>query len=374
MLAKKDLEKREEKFLAPYAALSKNTAGRDHQEPSAHNRTEFQRDRDRIIHSKAFRRLQHKTQVFIAPEKDHYRNRLTHTLEVAQIARHIARVLDLNEDLAESISLAHDLGHTPFGHTGESILNDLMKKYGGFEHNRQSKKIVEKLEKKYIGFNGLNLTYEVRDGLIKHRSAYDNSGIKFQHSPSLEAQVTNVADEIAYNSHDTDDALTAGLIKLQDLYSQVSIWKELTDQHNKLYTNLSAQEIQNVNIRKLITYQIDSITAETEKLIKENNISSFNDVLNCKKCLVCFDLETQEKLLELKNFLYNNFYKNNKIIKKNQEAEQILKALFKYFLQHPDEAKEASTYIKASSIQETICDYIAGMTDDYAHNKYCKLK
>lgn len=373
MFNKKDLEAREEKFLAAYAALSKSSKGRQHPETPAHNRTEFQRDRDRIIHSKAFRRLQHKTQVFIAPEKDHYRNRLTHTLEVAQIARHLARILALNEDLAEAIALAHDLGHTPFGHTGESVLNELLKDCGGFEHNRQSKKIVEKLEKKYVGYDGLNLTYEVRDGLIKHRSPYDNSGVKFDHGPSLEAQLTNLADEIAYNSHDTDDALTAGLIRLDDLYREVTIWQELTDQHKNAYSNLTDREIQNLNIRQLITIQIDQVILETEKRLNINDIKNFTDVLKCKKILVDYDQELKTKIAELRNFLFNNFYKNPKIIKKNTEAEKILKFLFHYYLKHPDEAQDSSMFYKEATVKETVGDYIAGMTDDFAKRKYNNL-
>jgi dGTPase len=374
MLNKIDLENREEKILASYACLSKHSRGRAHPEEQAHNRTEFQRDRDRIIHSKAFRRLIHKTQVFIAPEKDHYRNRLTHTLEVAQIARHLARILLLNEDLAEAIGLAHDLGHTPFGHTGEAKLDELLKEHGGFEHNRQSRKVVEKLEKKYIGYDGLNLTYEVRDGLIKHRSPYDNSGLKFKHSPSLEAQITNIADEIAYNSHDTDDALTAGLISQKDLYQQVMIWRELTDLHKKTYPNLSDKELQNLNIRKLITRQIDQVVIETEKRLQENQIKNYQAVLEHSGMLVDYDKELKEKIGEMRKFLFENFYKNPKIVKKNEEAKKIITCLFKYYSKHPDEAKDSSMNYKEATEQETVGDYIAGMTDDFARKKYLYLK
>ncbi len=374
MLTKQNLEDLEQKLLAPYATLSKNSQGREYPEPVSPNRTEFERDRDRVIHSKAFRRLIHKTQVFIKPEKEHFRNRLTHTLEVAQIARHIARVLRLNEDLAETIALAHDLGHTPFGHAGELILNELMQKYGGFEHNRQSKKIVEKLEKKYVGFDGLNLTYETRDGLIKHRTSFDNSGVKTEHGPTLEAQATNIADEIAYNSHDTDDALMAGVISHKDLYTNVSIWKDLSDEHEKQYPGLSERELQNTNIRKLINLQVTDLVTQSEMNLVKANIKNYNDVLAFKKDILDFSPEIKKKMQELQKFLIKYFYESPKIIKRNEEASDIIHTLFKYYVKHPQEAKDSSMFTKEASVTEAVCDYIAGMTDDFARRSYQRLK
>ena len=373
MLTKKDLENREEKIPAPYACLSKYSKGRVYSEKVSFSRTEFQRDKDRIIHAKAFRRLIHKTQVFVALEGDHYRNRLTHTLEVAQIGRNIARTMNLNEDLAETIALAHDLGHTPFGHTGEEILNKLMKDHGGFEHNRQSKKIVEKLEKKYIGFNGLNLTYETIDGLIKHRSPYDNSGIEMECGPSLEAQAINMADEIAYNSHDTDDALTAEILKQDDLYNKVDIWKELTDSHKKEYSSLTAKELQNLNIRHLINYQIHDLVSETEKILKEKNIQTYQDVLAIQEPIIMFSGEAKEKIRELRDYLYENFYHNSKIIKKVEQAKEIITALFNYYTQHPEKIQDSSMYLQDSPTKILVTDYIAGMTDRFAIQEHARL-
>ncbi len=373
MITKQELENQEEKILAPYACLSKYSQGRKYQEIASESRTEFQRDRDRVIHAKAFRRLLHKTQVFVALEGDHYRNRLTHTLEVSQIGRHIARILRLNEDLAETIALAHDLGHTPFGHTGEEILDELMKDHGGFEHNRQSRKIVEKLEKKYVGIDGLNLTYETLDGLIKHRSPYDNSGIESLEGPSLEAQAVNIADEIAYNSHDTDDGITSRLLDMNELYANVTIWKELTDLHQQSYSNLSASELQNLNIRKLIHYQITDLVNNSEANLKLQKINSYQDVLKTIEPLIIFSTETSEKIQELRNYLYNNFYKHPVILSKVNEAQHIIEKLFNYYKKHPAEIKDSSMHIEEATVEEAVCDYIAGMTDQYARKKFLNI-
>lgn len=362
MFTKKDLETQEEKLLANYAVLSKNSRGRVYPESAPEYRTEFQRDRDRVIHCKAFRRLKHKTQVFVATQEgDHYRTRLTHTLEVMQISRDIARALGLNEDLAETISLAHDLGHTPFGHTGEKVLNELMQKFGGFEHNRQSKKIVERLEKKYSEFTGLNLSYEVLDGLIKHRSPYDNSGVTLDHAPALEAQVANLADEIAYNSHDLDDALASGLLKLEDL-QEVQLWTELTQRHK----NNSDQDLVNLNVRALISRLISDLMQETEKRLKENKITTLDSVYTAAVDLVSFSPALADKVAQLRAFLYQKFYQHPQILAHNREAEEILRKLFAYFTKHPEKTLGSSTYTKDQPVEVSVCDYIAGMTDQYA--------
>jgi dGTPase len=373
MLNKQALEEREVQWLAPYAALSVRSLGRLYPELPPTTRTEFQRDRDRVIHSKAFRRLKHKTQVFVATERgDHYRTRLTHTLEVAQIARQLSRVLQVNEDLAETIALAHDLGHTPFGHSGETVLNHLMSDAGGFEHNRQSKKIVEKLEKKYVEFNGLNLTAEVVDGLIKHRSPYDH-GIVTEHGPSLEAQITNIADEIAYNSHDLDDGISSGVLTLKQL-ATVEIWRELTAEHRAKYTNLSPKNLHSLNVRRLIDMQINSVLVNTEALIQQHAIQSYQDVLLCPETLVDFSPVIRPKIIELRQFLHAQFYDHPRIIKKNKKAEDVLGTLFLYYLQHPEQINESSMFLAESTGKELACDYVAGMTDQFALKAYRKIR
>jgi dGTPase len=372
MLTKQTLEAREVQWLKPYAALSQRSLGRAFVELPPNTRTEFQRDRDRVIHSKAFRRLKHKTQVFVATERgDHYRTRLTHTLEVAQIARQLARVLQVNEDLAETIALAHDLGHTPFGHSGETVLNTLMAEAGGFEHNRQSKKIVEKLEKKYVEFNGLNLTAEVIDGLVKHRSPYDH-GVVMELGPSLEAQITNIADEIAYNSHDLDDGLSSGLISLRQL-QEVELWRELTAEHRAKYPNLAVKHLHSLNVRRLIDMQINSVLVNTEVLLQKHNVRDFADVVHCQETLVDFSPVFRPKLKELRKFLYDKFYAHPKIVKKNQKAEVVISTLFAYYAEHPEEITESSMFLAESTGKELACDYVAGMTDQFALKMYKKI-
>ncbi|MDR1996819.1 MAG: deoxyguanosinetriphosphate triphosphohydrolase [Candidatus Margulisbacteria bacterium] len=366
MYSKKDLEAREADTLAGYAVLSKDSRGRAHPEPPADYRTEFQRDRDRVIHCKAFRRLKHKTQVFVTTQNgDHYRTRLTHTLEVVQISRDIARTLGLNEDLAETIGLAHDLGHTPFGHTGEKVLNDLLQDFGGFEHNRQSKRIVEQLEKKYTHFDGLNLSYEVLDGLIKHRSPYDHSGVVQEQGPSLEAQTANLADEVAYNSHDLDDALASGLLRLEDLRG-VTLWAELTARHKEADARLSDAALVNLNIRALISLLISDLMRETEARLRQYGIKTLADVYAARQDLVGFSAELAGKVAELRRFLAERFYQHPQIVARNAEAGQVLAQLFAYFVRHPEKALESSTFRKDQPVEISVCDYVAGMTDQYA--------
>ncbi|MFA5928050.1 MAG: dNTP triphosphohydrolase, partial [Candidatus Margulisiibacteriota bacterium] len=278
MLTRQDFENRENQFLAPYAVRSAQSRGRVYPEPQDPTRTDFERDRDRIIHSKAFRRLKHKTQVFVAHEGDHYRTRLTHTLEVAQIARHLCRILNVNEDLGETIALAHDLGHTPFGHVGESVLDELCKDIGGFEHNQQSLRVVEVLEKKYPGFNGLNPTYELMAGLRKHQTPWDvpNAALDLE-GPSIEAQCVNMADEVAYNSHDLDDGFEAGLFGLGEL-AGCRLWQEVLDTAVKGYSNLSDKEKKNLTVRSLIGRQIMDINQGTVQRIAAQGIASLSDV------------------------------------------------------------------------------------------------
>ncbi|MDR2431527.1 MAG: deoxyguanosinetriphosphate triphosphohydrolase [Candidatus Margulisbacteria bacterium] len=366
MFTKRELEAREAAALAAYAVWSQNSLGRRHPEPPPDYRTEFQRDRDRVIHCKAFRRLKHKTQVFVTTQQgDHYRTRLTHTLEVVQISRDIARTLALNEDLAETIGLAHDLGHTPFGHTGENILNELLENFGGFEHNRQSRKIVEYLEKKYAGFDGLNLSCEVLDGLIKHRSPYDQSGAAFTQSPALEAQVVNLADEVAYNSHDLDDALAAGLLDTADL-REIRLWAVLTEKNQKANPAISARALVDSNIRALISAMIADIIRETERRLAQSGVKTLAAVYAAGRELVGFSRDFGAEVAELRSCLCRKFYQHPQITAHNQEAAAVLRRLFAHLIRHPEKALASSTHSSDQPLEISICDYIAGMTDQYA--------
>jgi dGTPase len=370
MLNKIQLEQREADFLLPYAILSRNSAGREYPESPPEYRTEYQRDRDRVIHSRAFRRLKHKTQVFVATvDGDHYRTRMTHTLEVAQISRDLARALGLNEDVAETIALAHDLGHTPFGHAGEKALDACMQPFGGFEHNQQSKRIVERIEKKYPLFDGLNLTYEVRDGLIKHRTPFDHGETIDTAGPSLEAQCANMGDEVAYNSHDVDDGLASGILT-EESFAQVSLWQELTHLHRQQYPALSLKQLYDLNVRQIIHRQISDIFSETTRRIKAFNIATYQDVLHCPEPIICFSAEFEKRIAELRSCLYKNLYSHPTILKRNRDAEQVITGLFAYYRQHPEIVAQASTGVSGATPEQLVCDFIAGMTDQYAIRSY----
>ena len=318
MLSREEIEGRELNTLAQYAARSKFTAGRKYQESPPRYRSHYQRDRDRIIHSTAFRRLEYKTQVFVNHEGDYYRTRLTHTIEVQQIARTIARAMKLNEDLTEAISLAHDIGHTPFGHAGEEVLHKLMKDYGGFEHNKQGLRVVDILEEKYPDFPGLNLTYEVREGIIKHHTSYDNPDAipeEFNKSlsPLLEGQIVNVADEIAYNSHDIDDGLKSGLITTEQL-NNISLWKEVLEKAEKNIKEKDREKILYAGVRILISEQIDDVIKNTEDNLLNYKIKTTDDVRKSPP-LVSFGKEMEKKNNELKTFLRKNLYQHYKVVK-----------------------------------------------------------
>jgi dGTPase len=373
MLTRKDFEKIEKKILAPYAVYSSQTKGRLYLEPDPQSRTHFQRDRDRVVHSKSFRRLMHKTQVFVALESDHYRNRLTHSLEVAQIARHIARLLSLNEDLTEVIAFAHDLGHTPFGHSGEEALNALMKDHGGFEHNSQSKRIVEELETKYQDFNGLNLTYEVRDGLMKHRTPHDNptAGESVTLYPSLEARIVNIADEIAYNSHDLDDGLASEIIDPGDL-AKITLWQEATEHNNKTYTNLDQEKLNSLNVRYLIGQQIIDLAKQASENIAGYSFKTVEDVYKCADKIVCFSKEMYEKNDQLRPFLMENFYRHPEIKQNNTKATEIITFLFNHYEKNPGEVPFVDRF-PDTPVKLAITDYIAGMTDNFAQAEVDRL-
>lgn len=370
------LQDLEESNLAPYSAKSNNSLGRKYQEAPHPYRTEFQRDRERIIHSRAFRRLEYKTQVFVNHEGDHYRTRLTHTIEVAQIARSIARALRLNEDLAESIALAHDLGHTPFGHSGEKELNELLRDEGGFEHNRQSLRVVEKLEKRYDQFYGLNLTWETREGIIKHSSYYDHpevSDFAPNEMPSLEAQIIDYADEIAYNNHDLDDGISSGLLKLNDI-EKLKIWRAATDLSTSDTTTRNPKMIVYKAIRNIINILVSDLIETTRAHTMSLSISSYADVRSAPRKIVAFSKGIGEANDELKDFLWQNLYQHYRVVRMSIKAQKVIRDLFTLYREHP-KALPYSYFsrIETDGLKPTISDYIAGMTDRYAMGEHQKL-
>ncbi|HCG76540.1 MAG: deoxyguanosinetriphosphate triphosphohydrolase [bacterium (Candidatus Ratteibacteria) CG_4_10_14_3_um_filter_41_18] len=372
MLIREELEANEEKFLAPYGVRSRESRGRRYKENEHPFRSLFQRDRDRIIHSTAFRRLEYKTQVFVNHEGDYYRTRLTHTIEVNQIARTIARALGLNEDLTEAIALAHDLGHTPFGHAGEKALSELMRDFGGFEHNQQGLRVVDKLEKKYQEFDGLNLTYEVREGIIKHHTPYDlpeYQEFKPAESPTLECQVVSLADEIAYTSHDLDDGLKAGLIEENDL-RQIKIWFSI---YEKMSGNISNEEKVYKTIRSLINLLVTDLVKETEKRLKEFRVSSLRQVREMKE-FVSLSQKIEKENKELKQFLFEKMYCHYRVIRMAEKARRIIESLFMEYIKEPKQLPSlVQESLKEESVPRIVCDYIAGMTDRFALGEYKKL-
>ncbi|MBM3838013.1 MAG: deoxyguanosinetriphosphate triphosphohydrolase [Verrucomicrobia bacterium] len=374
---REELEKRERRFLAPCAQFSAETRGRKFDEPPPEWRTHFQRDRDRVIHSRAFRRLEYKTQVFLNGTGDHLRTRLTHTMEVAAVSRNIARALRLNEDLAETIALAHDLGHPPFGHKGETVLNKLMKNHGGFEHNLHSLRIVEELEQKYPLFPGLNLTWEVREGLAKHFTSYDHpsrrAGFEAK-SSSLEAQVANLADEITYYSHDLDDGLDAELLNEKDLRRNARIWGEAARTVRKEYGDLPDECRRYFIIRCVIDGQVKDVVSTTEQRLKNAGVQSADEVRLFPRALVQYSASRRKQNRELRDYLYQNLYYNPKVHEPNLRAVRMIEELFRYCLAHHEAVGEQSRK-RARQIgwPRAICDYIAGMTDRYISLEYQRL-
>ncbi len=372
-----ELEQREKRVLAPYAQFSADSRGRKYKEAPPVWRTQYQRDRDRVIHSRAFRRLEYKTQVFLNGQGDHFRTRLTHTMEVAAISRNIARALQINEDLAETIALAHDLGHSPFGHKGEEVLNRLMKKHGGFEHNRHSLRIVEELEQKYPGFPGLNLSWETREGLVKHYTSYDHPSKRRgfdAKSSALEAQVANLADEIAYYSHDLDDGLEAGLLKEKDLKKNVRIWAQAAREVQKLHGALDDERRRYFTIRCLIDGQVRDVVNTAEKLIAAAGVRSADDVRLQENPLVAYSDKRRELNLELREYLYNNLYYNPVVHQPNLRAVKMLEDMFHHYLKHHDEIGEQSRKrSRKLGWHRTVCDYLAGMTDRYVQLEHARV-
>lgn len=364
--------------LAPYAAHPEETRGRQHPETPPQGRNHFQRDRDRIIHSTAFRRLEYKTQVFVNHEGDLFRTRLTHSLEVAQIGRAIARTLGLQEDLVEAIALAHDLGHTPFGHAGQDALNDCMREYGGFEHNLQSLRVVDHLEQRYAEFDGLNLTFEVREGILKHCSVKNakllgDVGQRFldKTQPSLEAQVANLADEIAYNNHDVDDGLRSGLITLEQL-REVQIFSEHLQQVQNLYPNLNGRRLVHETIRRMINSLVMDLCAESAMMIADSNPESIQDIRKMSP-LIRFSKLMEQHQLELKQFLRENLYRHYRVNRMSAKAQRTIRELFEAFIQDPGLLPEDFQQRTKDNPPRAVADYIAGMTDRYAMKEYQRL-
>lgn len=377
LCTRQDLEARERQIFASYAQLSDETRGREHREPPPEWRTHYQRDRDRVIHSRAFRRLEYKTQVFLNGTGDHLRTRLTHTMEVAAISRNIARPLRLNEDLVETIALGHDLGHSPFGHNGEVALNKLMQHHGGFEHNRQSLRIVEEIEQKYPQFSGLNLTWEVREGFVKHFTSYDHPSRRpgFEaKSSSLEAQVANVADEIAYYSHDLDDGLEAGLLSEKDLTKNARIWADAARYVKKEHSDLPDESRRYFVIRCIIDTQVQDVVTTASKNIRAAGVKTADDVRLQPKPLVGYSPKRRNANIELRKYLYKNLYYNPEVHEPNQRAVRMLEELFEFYLEHHSQIGDQSRK-RARKIgwPRAICDYLSGMTDRYAMRDHKRL-
>lgn len=376
-ISREELEERERQTLAGYAQFSADTRGRLYPESPPLWRTQYQRDRDRVIHSRAFRRLEYKTQVFLNGTGDHLRTRLTHTIEVAAMARSIARALRLNEDLAETIALAHDLGHSPFGHRGEGVLNRLMREHGGFEHNRQSLRIVEELEEKYPGFRGLNLTYEVREGLIKHQTTYDRPDARkgfSAKSPSLEAQIANLSDELIYNSHDLDDGLDSGLLSDKKLMREVRLFAEAARLVKKEHGELPAEVRRYFIIRCIIDQQVYDVVKTSEAAIAASGVKTVDDVRKQPRSLIQHSRERRALNSELRRYLFKNLYFNPAVMEPNRRAGEMLGELFRYFVEHPREIGAASRKrARKTGWHRAICDYISGMTDRYTILEHQRL-
>jgi dGTPase len=373
--SREQLENYESQMLAPYGMRSKNSRGRLNTEDEPEHRTRYQRDRDRILHTTAFRRLEYKTQVFINYEGDYYRTRLTHTLEVAQIGRTIARAIGANEDLTEAICLAHDLGHPPFGHSGETSLARLMREQGGFDHIKQSFRIITKLEKRYPDFPGLNLTWEVLEGIVKHETEYDIADAR-DFNPELrgnvEAQIANVADELTYTAHDLDDGLRSGMIT-GSMLEGIALWEivmKSIDWSGGELDDLVRHRI----VRRLIGIEVNDLIFTTDQRLRESGVRSVDELQRLPYNVVSFSEDMRRRNRELKDFLFNNLYRHYRVTRMSVKAERIISDLFNAYLSEPMILpKHIQELIAERSLERTACDYIAGMTDRFAIEEYTKL-
>ncbi len=375
MYSRQELEEIEDRSLAPYGVRSKASKGRAFLDNEPDYRTSFQRDRDRVLHTTAFRRLEYKTQVFINFEGDYFRTRLTHTLEVAQIGRTIARALGANEDLVEAICLAHDLGHSPFGHAGEYTLARLMKDYGGFDHNKQSLRIVTELEQRYPEFPGLNLTWEVREGIVKHESEYDVTDAR-EFNPelrgNLETQICNVADELAYTTHDLDDGLRSGMITPQSL-DGLTLWENLVQTFNWRGPFLQDMERHRM-IRQLVGLMVTDMVQSTDTRLKTSGAKSAEEIQKLNYNVIGYSEDTQRHHRELKDFLYASLYRHYRVMRMQVKAEHTITDLFNgYRLEPLILPDHVQAWIPSRGLERTICDYIAGMTDRYAIEEHERL-
>ena len=373
-------QERVEGALARYAQTSALSRGRRYAEDHHGYRSLYQRDRDRIVHARAFRRLEYKTQVFVNHEGDHYRTRLTHSIEVSQISRTVARALGLNTDLAESLALSHDLGHTPFGHLGEEVLRELMAAHGGFNHNRQSLRIVELLEDRYPDFLGLNLTYEIREGIAKHsgscdpRFAPEYAEYHPEERPPLEAQMIDLCDEIAYQHHDVDDGIGSGLLDERLLADNVPLWGELYREALERYPAAAPRQQVTVALRRMIDILVTDLVETSREAIRDSGVASLDDVRRHAETLVGLSEAIAKKNAELKRFLHQHLYRHHHIETMKDRARRIMISLFERYCDNPDLLpEEHRSKIEALGRERVICDYIAGMTDRYAMDEYRRL-
>jgi len=377
MLNQKQIKEYEDNFLAPYAMKSYNSRGRVYSEEEHPYRSVYQRDRDRVIHSAAFRRLEYKTQVFVNHEGDYYRTRLTHTVEVAQIARTIGAALRLNTDLIEAVALAHDLGHTPFGHSGEDALNALMAKFGGFNHNLQGLRVADVLEERYPDFPGLNLSWEVREGIVKHSSAFDKS-VKIKElapdeQPTLETQIVDIADEIAYDNHDLDDGLTSGLLKEVDL-QKLKLWENIVKRISRRYADIEPELKKYLIIRSLIDMQVTDLILETEGVINKLKLKASSGVKRLDKKIASFSKEMLNLKKPLRELLMNKLYRHYRVTRMSSKAKLFIEKLFNFYLKNPQALPtQVQKRLARDGTRRVVCDYIAGMTDRYALDEYKKL-
>jgi dGTPase len=369
-------ERKEKDELSLFGALNSLSQGRQFPEEEHQYRLAFERDRDRIIHCSAFRRMEYKTQVFFYHEGDYFRTRLTHSLEVSQISRSVALALDLNETLAEAVALAHDLGHTPFGHAGERVMDNLMEDAGGFEHNLQSLRVVDLLEDRYPNFTGLNLTWEVREGIAKHSTDYDQPEIAAfgESQPSLEAQIVELADEIAYNNHDLDDGLTSKMLEPEEL-SRVTLWRTVTENVRSEFPDITSSMLKHESIRRIINWQVSDLIDNIGHKLNQMGISNREELSQADDRIATFSPEMQEMNRELKTFLRENLYAHYRVTRMAEKAQRILVDLFNAYLDKPKQLPP-TTFNKIKNggeVKRVICDYMAGMTDKFALEEYKKL-
>lgn len=379
MFTREMLEEREDVFLAPYAMRSSQSRGRAYAEDEHRYRTAYQRDRDRIIHTTAFRRLEYKTQVFVYSEGDHYRNRLTHSVEVAQVGRTLARSLGCNEDLTEAICLAHDLGHPPFGHVGEATLDHLMQHHGGYDHQKQTYRIITDLERRYPEHPGLNLTYEVLEGVVKHDTSYDIVDARDYHPDergTLECQLANLADEIAYNTSDMDDGIRSGILEASAVKKLAISQRVLASLGEDSNADLSQAMTRHRFVRRLVGIEISDTIQATEANIKGAGIETLAQLRAHPQNVADYSQEMQELNLELKQYLFKNFYRHYRVVRMATKAERLIRALFDAYIEQPLQLPlepQHKAEVEAGGLYRTVCDYIAGMTDRYAIQEYNRL-